>query len=560
MAVEHNVQANYVVNPTPALRALGQIAAAAGRINRTFDAASRVLGGVAAVGGSVAAAFSFERIVSHTKEHLEMVKRISVLTKTGASDADAMVETFARVGLSGQDAERIMLGMSRRASMMDMSMQGVNRSVGGTRGLFQRMNIDIRKGIEPALLRMSELYEKGKLDVAQIGLAFGIPRQQALRMVELLEKGPRHIRQMIQESRRFAVGAQTMQQMERMEMASHAARAALTRMQVMIGSEIMPVIADLMESASEKIRSWLPAVREFGVFLRDNLTAALSTVVKMGKVLLANYALMKMTGSGIGGWAGRGLAFVRGGAAPSYGAIARTGNLLGRIPGVGGAFAGLAGMGNVTVLLRVLSMLGRLTIIGTVALVAWRAFEAIRNNTLGIRDSMLSFWRRLQAHFAVVARLFAPVAKLFGGDGTIGRFFTVVLVTAIQTLADLIEGIVTVVEVMVIAIRKLWASPTRAFDMPSLLVEAAREQQAMHRAAMAEQEAERRARESLDRGAPAERAGTTFNFHNARFDITQKFEEGFDPDRIAVAFVNDLAALGERRVQGALGLAGAFSR
>jgi hypothetical protein len=38
---------------------------------------------------------------------------------------------------------------------------------------------------------------------------------------------------------------------------------------------------------------------------------------------------------------------------------------------------------------------------------------------------------------------------------------------------------------------------------------------------------------------------TEMNFPNARFDITQNFAEGFDPDRIAVAFANDLSSLGE---------------
>ena len=40
-----------------------------------------------------------------------------------------------------------------------------------------------------------------------------------------------------------------------------------------------------------------------------------------------------------------------------------------------------------------------------------------------------------------------------------------------------------------------------------------------------------------------------YDFRNSRFDITQKFAEGFDPDRIALAFSSDLAALGERKLQ-----------
>jgi hypothetical protein len=44
----------------------------------------------------------------------------------------------------------------------------------------------------------------------------------------------------------------------------------------------------------------------------------------------------------------------------------------------------------------------------------------------------------------------------------------------------------------------------------------------------------------------------TMDFRNSRFDITQNYAEGFDPDRIAVAFTQDLAALGERRLQSGL--------
>lgn len=42
------------------------------------------------------------------------------------------------------------------------------------------------------------------------------------------------------------------------------------------------------------------------------------------------------------------------------------------------------------------------------------------------------------------------------------------------------------------------------------------------------------------------------HFNNNRFDIRQNFAEGFDPDRIAVAFTQDLVQLGERKLQSGL--------
>jgi hypothetical protein len=42
-----------------------------------------------------------------------------------------------------------------------------------------------------------------------------------------------------------------------------------------------------------------------------------------------------------------------------------------------------------------------------------------------------------------------------------------------------------------------------------------------------------------------------FDFRGSRFDISQSFAEGYDPDRIAAAFANDLSSLGEMRVSSA---------
>lgn len=43
--------------------------------------------------------------------------------------------------------------------------------------------------------------------------------------------------------------------------------------------------------------------------------------------------------------------------------------------------------------------------------------------------------------------------------------------------------------------------------------------------------------------------GMVQDFRYSRFEISQKFEEGYDPDRIAVSFANDLGKIGEQRSQ-----------
>jgi hypothetical protein len=55
---------------------------------------------------------------------------------------------------------------------------------------------------------------------------------------------------------------------------------------------------------------------------------------------------------------------------------------------------------------------------------------------------------------------------------------------------------------------------------------------------------------------PKGRSRVNNDFRNSKFNITQKFAEGFDPDRIAVAFAQDLARVGEMKLQSANALAG----
>jgi hypothetical protein len=60
---------------------------------------------------------------------------------------------------------------------------------------------------------------------------------------------------------------------------------------------------------------------------------------------------------------------------------------------------------------------------------------------------------------------------------------------------------------------------------------------------------------------PKGRSGPpNMDFRNSRFDIKQQFAEGFDPDRIAVAFSQDLARVGEMKLQAAVGMRAGFVR
>lgn len=59
------------------------------------------------------------------------------------------------------------------------------------------------------------------------------------------------------------------------------------------------------------------------------------------------------------------------------------------------------------------------------------------------------------------------------------------------------------------------------------------------------------------RAPPAQRPHTNQDFRYSRFEITQKFAEGFDPDRVASAMASDLSSMAEQRLD--TGFAPAFA-
>lgn len=63
-----------------------------------------------------------------------------------------------------------------------------------------------------------------------------------------------------------------------------------------------------------------------------------------------------------------------------------------------------------------------------------------------------------------------------------------------------------------------------------------------------------RAASAVKPDIPGARGGgkTHNDFRYSRFDITQKFAEGFDPDRIAIAFASDLSALADQKLTSGL--------
>lgn len=544
-----------------ATRALVGIASAGQRVSSAFNRASGLVANFGSIAAIAGGAFSVTSAISGTMAYLGQVKKVADVTGMAADHADGLVTAFKRVGLEGADVANIVGAMSKQGLKMDIAMAKTSGTMSGVAGLAQRLGIDVRRGPEAAFMRMASLAKDQKLSVEELSLAYHLPLENAQKLLKVLKGGPEQLQASIESLRRsgLAVTDDNLAAYSGIKRSQGAIKEMWERISIVVGSKLLPVIERLMKVAESKLSSWLPHVQKFGSVLEGFLTRHLGLVMKISKVMLLNASLMKLTGGqGLGNIAGRGLAaagkFALGGVLPKE--VMGTG-LLNVLKALGPALGSFRG---------IVSVLGRLSAvgvaIGAAVYVVSQVVRVFQDNVGGVRDRVMSFFGRLQAHWAVISRLFSPVMDLFGESGPVGKFFAYLVPKVVDGLIAAVDGLLLTVETIVIVIKRVAENWKQALLHPVQLfsdsfAEAQRmvgeEQKRAAREAGAKGVADRMA----GKGAPDQRAAAVYNFPNARFDITQKFDGNFDPDRIAVALTNGIAAQGERKLQS--GFAPVFS-
>jgi hypothetical protein len=534
---------------------MARISGAVSKVSQGFNKLSSGFLSLTGIGAAAVGALSLKGIVESTNEHMRTIQRISTITGETAQHADGLVESFAKVGIEGSEAERILLMMSRTGAKMEDTVMSTAMGVQNTASRMRALGIDITHGPYKAMVGLAGAVQRGKLDVGHLTRMMGIRPQMALDFMRILQRGPQYLKATIDEMEKSgtAVTAENLASFQKFQDVKNEVLAGWKRIQIVVGKELYPVITQLLQNVKDKIPGWIEGAKKFGTFLKDNLETAIGLAKTLGKVMMANAMIMKLSAlGGAGGGQGVGI----GGAVSGIGKFAFgkgfTGpRVLGEqiLRGVSGVPIGplTAGMSRLAPALGILGnivpMLLRLSVVGVILLAVVGAFKAITQNFMGIRGFLTEIWERLRATFAVFGRLFSDASP-------ITKFFKLALPLAIGGLLMVVENIIGFVT-------KLARFIAEIIDKPTALLSPIETWQRVSAGVERETQAELlRARKQSAADALAEtkaqgqRPGApNFDFRGSRFAITQTFAEGFDPDRIAVAFANDLATLGERKLQ-----------
>jgi hypothetical protein len=379
----------------------------------------------------------------------------------------------------------------------------------------------------------------------------GINRKTSADMMDLLAQGPAALSKALEEGskKNSHINQETIAAYKKFEEATHRVGIGWRRLGVIVLSKLYPALEKLASALESRFDSWAAAAGKFGDFLVNHMEEAIAAAKVFGKIMLANYAAMKLTGGGLIGLPGR---------------IGKGVGKAGSGVGKAAAAIGTAAMTNPISILQsalaiVVKIAGGLLKLGLVAglvAVIVAGIRAVMNNVGGVKDRITALlstiWARIKDIADSMKGAFsedAPLGRLLRwlGTGLAGIFETVLAIInrvayAVQILAEMVAGLA----------RFEWVSPAEA----RRVVDARMAQAKYENDLNTRYEKILAGRKKLldERNIPKERGGAVVNqdFRGSKFDITQAFAEGFDPDRIAVTFANDLSSLGERKLQSGL--------
>ena len=537
---EHEVvQTDLVVNDK-ASGALSKIASIAGRASSAVNGMLNVISGMVGIGGL----FAIGHAISDIDSMYKAVGRVKAVTGMAAESSYALLETFKLNGIEVGTAERIVTRMARKTEQMD---EGWGGGVKGASALYKRLGIDIKAGPEAQMLAMAKAAEEHKVNIADLGRAWGVPVGQAGQMLKMLQKGPAAMKEMMGEAKNSSgvINEEALKQYQNMQKNKREMSAAWENLVGTLYKAVIPAFAEIMHVVTATIKKWEPAIKRIADFLLKHMTTIVGLAGKFAKLMVVHQAARALGLGGVGGLATKGV------------------GLVGRAAGWAkkGYDGGLGGMGSVLKVIGKFSLLG----VALLAIVGVVAYVKRHWDTLG--PKIMAVVKKIVSAFSHLWTALEPIAEWIG-DKLVKVFVWLAdaMATVADKIGDAVDWVVEVVKKIGRLLGVAWELLKNPMNAQAIIAkvipaEAKYAQDAatasiLKGAMRVNDEAVKKAKEWAGKkgdGTPDGRPpGVTNDFRGSHFDIRQNFAEGFDPDRIAAAFSSDLAKLGDRKVQSGL--------
>jgi len=553
------------------------------RLGKAVDGATRRFVDMAKGAAIFGALFNLGGAIRGAKDYIDHLDRISDLTGIAADRVGGISNAMEESGVAADEVEGIMARMVQRGTKLEEG----NKAAAN---LAKKYGINLKEGPEKSLVAMSKAVVNSGLDAGQIGRALNVSAKSAAGMIDMLGKGPEVVKKMIEDGTlaNSAFNEQAMAGMQEYNEATSRIGIAWKRLTAGIMIKLAPALTKLADKFSSSISGWADKAERFGIFLVNHMETIITLAKTYAKIMMASYAMQKLSGGKMtmGGMvAGAGKWVTKGGAGKW---VTKGGGGLGLASAGGSIMSFFKGA---TALGPIIGMLGRLSIIGGAIGLIVAAFKAFPEIAGRIKDHFSRI-------FSALGKIGSSIAKMFSEDSPIGRglawlgeklmsvFETVfgAIASVVEWISDRVERIAhwetkreqnlrrkaeediqrgekiaAAQEKVKVITRELAGHRGKVTDEERKKFQEA--EAALKRAHKLSPElftGESKTRSAVEAqrkkfggsltGTP-DKGDTYQDFRGSRFDIKQEFAEGFDPDRIAVAFASDLASVGERRLQ-----------
>jgi len=523
--VEFEVDVNDKASPK-----LSKLEKNIGKVGGAVDRASSNFVGMIKQSAMMASFFALGPAIAGAKNYINHLDKISDLTGIAADRVGGISNALQGSGVSAEGVESVFARLVKKGAQVAEGNKALIK-------LGKKYGVTIKEGPEEALLGVSKLLEKGKISAGGMQRILGISSDDAADMAEALAQGPDELKKSFDEltKKNAAFNDDAMAGMQEWHNSSNRIGVAWSRMTAGIMIKLAPALTKLSTKFEGSIENWTASAEKFGNFLVNHMDKLIAMAKTYAKIMLVNATVQKLTGMGLGGIASKGVGMVQS-------KMRQPG-----VTGVGSAIASIVGpfLKGFTSFRPIISGLLKLAPIGGVIMLIVAAVRALGENFNGITTRLKSTFGGV---FQTIVRIGSKIAALFSGDSAIGQFFGAVgyaFLEVVNKIGEVIGFILTMVEKIVELIPSIFKAS--AADVMFSKTKKQAQQNLMGDATTRVAKAAPVAPKKGKQTSPETQVYQ--DFRGSRFDIKQAFAEGFDPDRIAVAFANDISSIGERKLQ-----------
>lgn len=555
--MENELREKIVVEGAEAAAAkLGNLATVAGRVASAFHG----LGEVAAVAGGIAGAWQIAEGVRDVDRLYQAVLRVKDMTGMAADHAHAMFDMFELSGIEMEVGERIITSMTRQGQKLEDGLAGAGAGASRLTQMMASMGIKTKDGPEDRILAMSKAAQQGKLDIAELIMAFNIPRSQASAMMSMLKQGPERLKAIQQDTMKGAdsIDDRTLESYRTMLQVRRELKDAWGDLIGTFYKGLIPAITEALKAIKRGFEDIQPIATAIGKFLSDHMTAVVAMTKTYLALLVASKAINMFAGEKMGVF-GRGKQVVSGAlgffeknraaagamdffearaANPGLGMFEKVGGgMFGSIgklaAGIGPAFLGLGNA--ITGFLPALIAAGPvlLLLIAVVGAVV-AAIRIVQTNFFGLGDRLKEVFGPLFDHLSNIgSKLVEAFGKLWNALKPLFAALGVVLVSQLMIFAWWLGKLAWLIEKTIDV----------AMHTPGMML------LSKFGDLFADKDDAADAVKDGARGTGAiPKGGTYQDFRGSKFEIMNNFPPGIDGGRVAVAFGDEMAKLGERRL------------